>query len=321
MIFVFPGQGSQFVGMGKEIYNNFIAARDVFHEVDEILGRSLSNIIFEGPAEELTSTENAQLALMTVSMAILRALESNLGKRLYLSDKVKYMAGHSVGEYTALCASGAISLPFTVQLLKVRSKAMHEAVACGYGGMVALIGGSIDEVESVVRAAKTYGICEIANDNCNGQVVVSGVNNALDSLGQLIKGTNIKKVIKLQVSGPFHSSLMYSAYKEVSNFIDCIDINMPTINVVSNVSASEYVNCSMIKDLLARQIVSKVRWRESVMYMIKRGYSHFIEVGAGNVLSNLIKRIDNTVYSVSINTTKCIDTILSDYFDTADTST
>ncbi|QXK91680.1 ACP S-malonyltransferase [Neoehrlichia mikurensis] len=318
MIFVFPGQGSQFVGMGKEIYDNFTAARNVFHEVNDILGKDLTKIIFEGPSEDLMSTENAQLALMAVSIATLRALESVLGKKFCSSDKVKYMAGHSVGEYTALCASGAISLPFMVQLLKVRSKAMHEAVAYGYGGMVALIGGSIDEVESVVHSAKAYGICEIANDNCNGQVVVSGVRSALENLEHLVKGTNIRKIIKLQVSGPFHSSLMYSAYKEVSNFIDCIDIKMPAINVVSNVSASEYTNCSMIKDLLARQIISRVRWRESVIYMIRRGYSHFVEIGAGNVLSNLVQRIDNTVCSVSVSTVKCIDAVVSSYFSVVD---
>ncbi|ABD44777.1 malonyl CoA-acyl carrier protein transacylase [Ehrlichia chaffeensis str. Heartland] len=310
MIFMFPGQGSQFVSMGKNIYDNFAVARYVFHEVDDILNKKLSKIMFEGSIENLTSTDNAQLALMVTSIATLRAIEYVLGKPVHLFNNIKYMAGHSVGECVALCASGALTLYEVTQLLLVRSQAMYDAVPLGYGGMCALIGGSLSDVENVVKMAQEYGICEIANDNCDGQVVVSGVKAALEKLPDLIKDTGIKKVIKLQVSGPFHSSLMSSACEKLQEFIESVrNMKMPSVKVVSNVSAREYTDCFMIKNLIAKQLVSRVRWRESILYMISQGCTHFIEVGAGTTLSGLVKRISSDVSAVSINTADCIDSI------------
>lgn len=307
---MFPGQGSQFISMGKNIYDNFAVARYVFHEVDDILNKKLSKIIFEGSIENLTSTDNAQLALMVTSIATLRAIEYVLGKPIHLFDEVKYMAGHSVGECVALCASGALTLHEVTQLLLVRSQAMYDAVPLGYGGMSALIGGNLEDVEKVVKMAQEYGVCEIANDNCEGQVVVSGVNTALEQLPDLIKSTGIKKVIKLQVSGPFHSSLMDSAREKLQQFIEGIEnMKMPLVKVVSNVSAREYTDCLTIKNLIAKQIVSRVRWRESILYMMKQGCTRFIEVGAGTTLSGLVKRISSDVSAISVNTAYCIDSI------------
>ena len=319
MIFMFPGQGSQFISMGKNIYDNFAVARYVFHEVDDILNKKLSKIMFEGSIENLTSTDNAQLALMVTSIATLRAIEYVLGRPIHLFNKIKYMAGHSVGECVALCASGALTLYEVTQLLLVRSQAMYDAVPLGYGGMSALIGGDLEEVEKVVKMAQEYGVCEIANDNCDGQVVVSGVKSALEQLPDLIKDTGIKKVIKLQVSGPFHSSLMVSACEKLKEFIEGIeDMKMPLIKVVSNVSAREYSDCLTIKDLISKQLVSRVRWRESVLYMIKQGCTHFIEVGAGTTLSGLVKRISSDVTAFSVNTVECIDTIAGYFTVTTD---
>ena len=314
MIFMFPGQGSQFVSMGKNIYDNFAVARYVFHEVDDILNKKLSKIMFEGPIENLTSTDNAQLALMVASIATLRAIEYILGKPIHLFENVKYMTGHSVGECIALCASGALTLYEVTQLLLVRSQAMYDAVPLGYGGMSALIGGNLNNVENVVKMAQEYGVCEIANDNCDGQVVVSGVKAALEKLPDLIKDTDIKKVVKLQVSGPFHSSLMNSACEKLQEFVESIrDIRMPLVKVVSNVSAREYTDCLTIRNLIAKQLVSRVCWRESVLYMIKQGGTHFIEVGAGTTLSGLVKRISSDVSAVSVNTASCIDSVIQ-YF-------
>ncbi|CAH58479.1 ACP S-malonyltransferase [Ehrlichia ruminantium] len=310
MILMFPGQGSQFVSMGKNIYDNFAVARYVFHEVDDILNKKLSKIMFEGSIEELTSTDNAQLALMVASIATLRAIEYVLGTPLHLFRQIKYMAGHSLGECVALCASGALTLFEVTQLLLVRSQAMYDAVPLGYGGMYALVGGTLEDVEKVVAAAQEYGICEIANDNCEGQVVVSGVNEVLQQLPDLIKGTNIKKAIKLQVSGPFHSSLMSSACDKLQQFVEGIEIKMPLVDIVSNVSAREYTDCLMIKNLIAKQVISKVRWRESILYMIKQGCTNFVEVGPGTVLSSLMKRIHTGVTTVSINTADSIDLLM-----------
>ncbi|MGN7618719.1 MAG: ACP S-malonyltransferase [Ehrlichia sp.] len=310
MIFMFPGQGSQFISMGKNVYDNFAVARYIFHEVDDILNKKLSKIIFEGSIENLTSTDNAQLALMVVSIATLRAIEYVLGKPIHLFDEVKYMAGHSVGECVALCASGALTLYEVTQLLLVRSQAMYDAVPLGYGGMSALIGGNLEDVKEVVKMAQEYGVCEIANDNCEGQVVVSGVNAALEQLPDLIKNTGIKKVIKLQVSGPFHSSLMSSAREKLQQFIEGIEnMRMPLVKVVSNVSAREYADCFTIKNLIAKQVVSRVRWRESVLYMKEQGCTHFVEIGGGTTLAGLVKRISPDVSAVSVNTAYCIDAI------------
>ncbi|WP_010269345.1 ACP S-malonyltransferase [Anaplasma marginale] len=304
VVFMFPGQGSQFVGMGREVYDSSPAARRVFHEVDETLGRHLSRIIFQGPEEALTSTCNAQLALMTVSVALVRALEENLGGPI--TDAVKYVLGHSVGEYTALHVSKVIGLPSVARLLDVRGKAMHRASSLCCGGMAALIGGSLSEVEAVAARASEYGICEVANDNCTGQVVVSGTESALQQLPKLIEGTGIKKVIRLRVSGPFHSSLMRLACNEIGDFVDQLEMNPPEVEMVFNVSASTHSDCNAIRNLMVRQVVSRVRWRESIEYLIGCGCSEFIEVGPGQVLVGLLKRIDNSVRGFGVDSMESV---------------
>lgn len=304
MIFAFPGQGSQFVGMGKSLYSEFSVARQVFNEVDSILGRKLSHLIFNGPIEELTITENAQPAIMAVSIATLRVMEH---KSLFTDHNVKYVCGHSVGEYTALCAAGALTLEPAIKLLKVRGEAMHEASLKCKGGMVALLGAEISEVEDILKSAQIEGICEIANDNGGGQVVLSGTAEALEMLSNLFKNSSVKKLIKLQVSGPFHSSLMKPADEKVLEFLENIKITRPLIPFVSNVTAKEESDPKVIKTLLAKQIISRVRWREMVLYMASRGINKFVEIGPNKVLSNLVKRIDHSISTKSIGNIGDID--------------
>ncbi|MGL9759425.1 MAG: ACP S-malonyltransferase [Wolbachia sp.] len=299
MIFAFPGQGSQFVGMGKSLYDGFSVARQVFDEVDDVLGRKLSHLIFNGPIEELTITENAQPAIMAVSIATLRVMEH---KSLH---DVQYVCGHSVGEYTALCAAGALILESAVKLLKVRSEAMHEASLKCKGGMIALLGAEISEVENILKSAQID--CEIANDNGGGQVVVSGTAEALEMLPDLFKNSSVKKLIKLQVSGPFHSSLMKPADEKVLEFLDGIKMTRPIVPFVSNVTAKEESNLEIIRALLAKQVVSRVRWREMVLYMSTRGTNKFVEIGPNKVLSNLVKRIDPSISTKSIGSIGDID--------------
>ncbi|WP_114517399.1 ACP S-malonyltransferase [Wolbachia endosymbiont of Cylisticus convexus] len=292
MIFAFPGQGSQFVGMGKSLYDEFSVARQVFDEVDNILGRKLSHLIFNGPIEELTITENAQPAIMAVSIATLRVMEHVLGRPFFSDCNVKYVCGHSVGEYTALCAAGALTLESAVKLLKVRSEAMHEASLKCKGGMVALLGAEISEVEDILKSVQLD--CEIANDNGGGQVVVSGTTEALEMLPDLFKSSSAKKMIKLQVSGPFHSSLMKPADEKLLEFLESVNITSPSIPFVSNVTAKKESDPEIIRALLAKQVVSRVRWREMVLYMTSRGTNKFVEIGPNKVLSNLVKRIIST---------------------------
>ncbi|WP_341808012.1 ACP S-malonyltransferase [Wolbachia endosymbiont (group E) of Neria commutata] len=295
MIFAFPGQGSQFVGMGKNLYSEFSVAKQVFDEVDSILNRKLSSLIFNGPIEELTITENAQPAIMAVSIATLRVMEHQFGKSLFLGHNIKYVCGHSVGEYTALCAAGALTLESTVKLLKVRSEAMHEASLRCKGGMVALLGAELNEVEDILKSVQIDGICEIANDNGGGQVVLSGTIEALEMLPDLLKDSSIKKLIKLQVSGPFHSFLMRPADEKVLEFLEGVEMMRPTLPLLSNVTAKEESDPKIIKSLLAKQIVSRVRWREMVLHMASHGINKFIEIGPNKVLSNLVKRIDQSI--------------------------
>ncbi|MCV3769801.1 MAG: ACP S-malonyltransferase, partial [Wolbachia pipientis] len=255
----------------KSLYNNFSAAKQVFNEVDNILNRNLSSLIFNGPIEELTITKNAQPAIMAVSIATLRTIEYVLGRSLFSDQNTKYICGHSVGEYTALCAAGALTLESAIKLLKVRSKIMHDVSLKRQGGMVALLGAEISEVENILKSTQIKGICEIANDNGGGQVVVSGTIKALEMLPNLLKNTSVRKSIKLQVSGPFHSSLMKPADKKFLNFLKNIKITSPLIPFVSNVTAKEESNPKTIKALLAKQIISKVRWKEMILYMSSRG--------------------------------------------------
>lgn len=311
MIFAFPGQGSQFVGMGKDLYNEFSVAKQTFDEVDEILGRKLSNIIFNGPIEELTLTKNAQSAIMAVSIATLRVMKHLFGPSFFSDCGVKYVCGHSVGEYTALCAAGSLTLESTVKLLEIRSRAMHEASLKCNGGMVALLGAEINEVENVLKSAKIDAICEIANDNGGKQVVVSGTMEALEMLPSLFHNSNVKRLIKLQVSGPFHSSFMKPADEKVLEFLKGIEVNRPAISFVSNVTGKEENDPEIIKLLLAKQIISRVRWREMILHMVGNGVSNFVEIGPNKVLSNLIKRIDQSLNVKSINSVNDIKDLLN----------
>ncbi|NSM56530.1 ACP S-malonyltransferase [Wolbachia endosymbiont of Atemnus politus] len=312
MIFAFPGQGSQFVGMGKSLYSEFSVARQVFNEVDNILNRKLSTLIFNGPIEELTVTENAQPAIMAVSIATLRVMEHMLGRPLFSDYNVKYICGHSVGEYTALYAAGALTLESAIKLLKVRSEAMHEASLRCKGGMVALLGAEISEVEDTLKSAQIDRICEIANDNGGRQVVVSGTVEALEMLPDLFKNSSVRKLIKLQVSGPFHSSLMKPADEKLLEFLENVKITQPSIPFVSNVTAKEESNPKIIKALLAKQVVSRVRWREMVLYTSSRGTNKFVEIGPNKVLSNLVKRIDQSIRTKNIDSIDDIDNFLNE---------
>lgn len=312
MIFAFPGQGSQFVGMGKSLYSEFSVARQVFNEVDSILGRKLSHLIFNGPIEELTITENAQPAIMAVSIATLRVIEHVFGESLFSGHNVKYVCGHSVGEYTALCAAGALTLESAIKLLKVRSEAMHEASLKCEGGMVALLGAKINEVEDILKSVQIDGICEIANDNGGGQVVISGTREGLEILPDLLKNLNIKRLVKLQVSGPFHSSLMKPADEKVLEFLEGIKITRPIVPLISNVTAKEESDPKVIKALLAKQVISRVKWREMVLYMASRGINKFVEIGPNKVLSNLVKRIDQSISTKSIGNIGDIDSFFNE---------
>ncbi|EEH12408.1 ACP S-malonyltransferase [Wolbachia endosymbiont of Muscidifurax uniraptor] len=312
MIFAFPGQGSQFVGMGKSLYSEFSVARQVFNEVDSILDRKLSHLIFNGPIEELTITEDAQPAIMAVSIAMLRVMEHVFGKSLFTDHNVKYVCGHSVGEYTALCAAGALTLESAIKLLKVRSEAMHEASLKCKGGMVALLGAEINEVEDILKSVQIDGICEIANDNGGGQVVISGTREALEMLPDLFKNSSVRKLIKLQVSGPFHSSLMKPADEKVLEFLKGIKITRPIVPLISNVTAKEESDPKVIKTLLAKQVVSRVKWREMVLYMSSRGINKFVETGPNKVLSNLVKRIDQSISTKNIDSIGDIDSFFNE---------
>ncbi len=289
-IFVFPGQGSQVVGMGKDFYDNFLEVKEVFQEVDNALSQNLSKIIFEGPMESLTLTENTQPALMAVSMAILRVIKKQSGKTL--PEFCNYVAGHSLGEYTALCAAGSFSLTDCAKLLKLRGSSMQEAVPAGKGAMAAVIGLDFAAVENLVKQAHTSEEpCEIANDNSDGQVVISGSVAGIDKAEPIAKELGAKRFLKLPVSAPFHSSLMKPAQEIMKNALGEATVNRPSVPVLANVTAKITDDAHEIRKLLTEQVTGRVRWRESVEYMAKElGIVKATEIGAGKVLSGLIKR-------------------------------
>ena len=298
--FIFPGQGSQKIGMGKELFSSFGVAKEVFQEVDDSLNENLSKLIFEGPLEDLTLTFNAQPAIMTVSIAALKVLESFIDKNI---DQVgKFVAGHSLGEYSALVASRSLNLSDAARLLRLRGNAMQNAVAVNEGGMAAVIGSDMDAVKKLIDASVDKDeVLEIANDNAPGQIVISGHMSAIEKSVENSKNMGIKRVLKLPVSAPFHCSLMNSALEEMTSTIATININSPRILLCNNVEAKFLSDVKIIKDSLLKQIIGRVRWRESVENMRDLGkVSKFVELGAGNVLSGLIKRIDSNLDSVSL---------------------
>ncbi len=286
---VFPGQGSQTVGMGRALAANFVAAQQVFDEVDDALGNKLSTIIFEGPADTLTLTENAQPALMAVSLAVFRVLVAEAG--LDLARDAKFVAGHSLGEYSALAASGALGLADTARLLRTRGQAMQKAVPVGVGAMAALIGLEFDTAAAVAAAAAQGQVCQAANDNGGGQVVVSGDKAAVERAVEIAKAKGAKRAMLLPVSAPFHCALMQPAADVMAQALAQVPVNRPAVPVVANVLATAIDQPAEIARALVAQVTGTVRWRESVAYMAKAGVNAFHEVGAGKVLSGLIRRI------------------------------
>ena len=287
--FVFPGQGSQVVGMGKSLADNFNIARRVFEEVDAALDSKLSTVIFEGPADTLTLTENAQPALMAVSLAAFRTLESEAG--LNLERDAQFVAGHSLGEYSALSAAGAFSVADAARLLRTRGQAMQKAVPVGAGAMAALIGLEFDAASAIATEAAQGEVCQAANDNGAGQVVVSGSKAAVERAVEIAKSRGAKRAMLLPVSAPFHCALMQPAADVMANALAKISVKSPVVPVVANVLAKSVRDPGEILRALVAQVTGTVRWRESVVYMADAGVTNFYEVGAGKVLSGLIKRL------------------------------
>ena len=294
---IFPGQGSQLVGMGKEFYEKYEIVKNLFHEADETLNFSLSKLILEGPKEELNLTNNTQPAIFFISYSIFNVIKDELKIDL---NKAKYFAGHSLGEYSALTCAGCLNFSDTLRILSVRGNAMQNSVPKGQGGMVAVLGSTVDIIEKILKENEQKFIAQIANDNSEGQIVLSGKNKDLDDLVLILKERSIKN-IKLPVSAPFHCSLMSKATKIMNEELNKLDFKQPQNRLISNVTAKEIKNVSELKDLLIKQIESRVRWRESVIEMIKNGTNHFIEIGPGKVLSGLLKRINKEVKIDSIN--------------------
>lgn len=287
--FVFPGQGSQAVGMGKTLYDAFAASRSVFEEVDAALGQNLTRLMFEGPSEELTLTANAQPALMAVSLAALRALEAEKG--VDLARDVAFVAGHSLGEYSALAAAGALSITDTAKLLRIRGDAMQKAVPVGLGGMAALIGATKEQAAEVAAEAAQGEVCELANDNGGGQVVISGHKTAIERAIPIAQGKGIRRAMPLPVSAPFHCSLMQPAADAMREALAGAKISAPKVPLVANVLASAITDPDEIRKRLVEQVTGSVRWAESMAYLGGKGVNRFVEVGAGKVLSGLVKRI------------------------------
>jgi [acyl-carrier-protein] S-malonyltransferase len=306
--FTFHGQGSQVVGMGREFVETFPAARQVFEEVDEALQQKFSKLILEGPQDTLTLTENAQPAIMAVSMAIVRTLEAELGKPL--SSLCTYLAGHSLGEYTALCATGVFSIPDTARLLRLRGQAMQEAVPIGVGAMAAILGLDALEVEALANDAALGEVCVIANDNSPGQIVLSGHKGAIDRAITLANERGAKRAIPLEVSAPFHCSLMEPAARAMAPALKETQMNEAQKPVMSNVTAMPIKETSLIRSLLIDQITGRVRWREIGLNLGSLGVTNVIEIGAGKVLTGLIKRIDPGLEASSINTPADMDAFL-----------
>ena len=294
---IFPGQGSQIVGMGKEFYTKFDTVKNFFNDADEILGFSISNLILEGPKDKLDLTENTQPAIFLVGYSIFQLLKKEFNIDL---NKASFFAGHSLGEYTALASANALSFSDTLRILKIRGNAMQSAVPKGEGGMVAVLGSEIDKIEKIIEENKNKYECFIANDNSNGQLVVSGNNIEIEKFILDLKSNSIKN-IKLPVSAPFHCKLMKKATDIISKEIEKLEFKEPKNILISNVTAKEITSSSLLKDLLIKQIESRVRWRESVILMINKGVSQFIEIGPGKILSGLIKRTDKNIKVNAIN--------------------
>jgi len=302
---IFPGQGSQIVGMGKEFYDKFDLVKKLFKEADESLNFPLSKIILEGPKEELDLTTNTQPAIFLISYSIFNIVKNEFNIDL---TKAKYFAGHSLGEYSALSCAGYLDFSDTLKILRIRGDAMQNSVPKGQGGMVAILGSTVDVIENILKENSQKYIAQIANDNSEGQIVLSGRNEDLDKLILTLKEKSIKN-IKLPVSAPFHCSLMKNATKIMTEELNKLDFKETKNKLISNVTAEEIKNTNELKDLLIKQIENRVRWRESVINMIKNDINHFIEIGPGKVLSGLVKRINRDVKIDTINNQNDIESL------------
>lgn len=309
--FVFPGQGSQFVGMGKELADNFQSAKDVFQEVNDAINQDLFKLMTEGPENELTLTANAQPALMANSMAIVRVLEKDFG--IKLKDKAAFVAGHSLGEYSAACAAGVFSLEDTAKLLRIRGDAMQKAVPVGVGGMAAVMGMSFKDVSALAEAAADGKYtCVAANDNSDGQVVLSGHIQAIEKAVEIAPEFGAKRCIKLPVSAPFHSPLMQPAAEVMAHALMQVEAHKPEIPLISNVLAYAVNDEKEIVKRLIEQVTGSVRWRETVLYLKEEGVTDVVELGAGKVLSGIIKRSDKEMNAFSVGTVAEIEALAKD---------
>ena len=300
LAFIFPGQGSQAVGMGKALADAFGAARLVFEEVDAALGETLTRVIWEGPAQTLMLTENAQPALMAVSLAAMRVLETEAG--VDLARDARFVAGHSLGEYSALAAAGALSIDDTARLLRIRGRAMQKAVPVGTGAMAALLGLDFEQAVTVAGEAARDQVCQAANDNGGGQVVVSGDKAAVERAVELAKARGAKRAMMLPVSAPFHCTLMQPAADAMAAALAGVTVKSPVVPVVANVLAKPIRDPADIVDALVAQVTGTVRWRDSIAFMADAGVTQFYEVGAGKVLSGLVRRVAEGASGVSIGT-------------------
>jgi [acyl-carrier-protein] S-malonyltransferase len=306
--FTFPGQGSQTVGMGRDLADAYPEARAVFQEVDDALGQKLSDIIWNGPEEQLTLTANAQPALMAVSIAAIRVMEA---RGLKLTDKISYVAGHSLGEYSALCTAGMFSLADTARLLRIRGDAMQSAVPVGEGAMAAIIGLEHGDVATICEEARSAGVCQIANDNGGGQVVISGSKAAVEKAAAAASEKGAKRAIMLPVSAPFHSALMSPAADAMRHALAQVKKLDPVVPVVANVRAAPVTDANEIADLLVAQVTGQVRWRETVEWFASNDVTELYEIGAGKVLTGLARRIDKTVSGTSVNTPADVEAALT----------
>ena len=289
--FLFPGQGAQTIGMGKDLAENFLVSKDVFEEVNDALEQDLSSLIWDGDIDTLTLTENAQPALMATSIAAVKALESE-GIEF---NQASFIAGHSLGEYSALCAAGSLNIHDTAKLLRIRGKAMQDAVPIGIGAMAAILGLDFNTVNKIAKSIGNDQVCQAANDNDPGQVVISGHKEAVEQTIELAKAAGAKRAILLPVSAPFHCALMQPAADAMSEALDGIELESPSVPLVANVKASQETNGSIIKELLIEQVTGSVRWRESIEYISLHGVTDVFEIGAGKALSGMVRRIDREI--------------------------
>ena len=306
---IFPGQGSQAIGMGQEFYKNFKVAKQIFQEADDKLNFKISKLILEGPEKDLKLTQNTQPAILTTSYAIFSVMKKEFN---FNFENSKYFAGHSLGEYSALVSSDALKFEDAVTLVFERGKAMQEAVPIGEGGMLAVIGLTIPEIKRFIEQISVNGICEIANDNSEGQTIVSGDTKSIENLKNILI-ENKKRAIPLSVSAPFHCSLMKSAATKMQNKINLTNFNIPKYEIISNVTSSPEKDPKIIKELLIKQIYSSVKWRETIIHMSKNNVSNFFEIGPGKVLTGMIKRTLKNTNCFSINSIDDIKSIPNEF--------